>query len=194
MKLAEALEWMDEYYCRIQNCYSSSGRNNNKRKILEIIHACPEVLNYWDYNPNAFCIEDRFFKKQKNRVETTVVIINHIAIDSTTQERLPPDKPGIYFIGNTTFNPYTNAKQYWVKVGMTQTSIKQRLKKYDTHSPSIYHIDYRSCNDASEKESEYHKTLSKISIARSDRNLEWWLVDEATYLEMCKKGLGYFNF
>ena len=194
MNLVDALSEIENCYKRMKMCGSTQGRKYNANKILLIMNQCPKVLDYWYYNPEQFCIVDRFGRiKPKQSTQTKITIINHIVCDPTYRTHTAPTEEGVYFIGNTAFNPYTNEKQYWVKVGMTDSSIKKRLRNYDTHSPSTYHIDYFPCKDARVKEGEYHKLLAKVSLGLSERNTEWWLVDEVTYLKMCALGFEYFN-
>ena len=194
MNLVDALSEIENCYKIMKMCGSTQGRKYNANKILLIMNQCPKVLDYWYYNPEQFCIVDRFGRiKPKQSTQTKITIINHIVCDPTYQTRNAPTEEGVYFIGNTAFNPYTNEKQYWVKVGMTYSSIKKRLRNYDTHSPSTYHIDYFPCKEAGVKEGEYHKLLAKVSLGLSERNTEWWLVDEVTYLKMCALGFEYFN-
>ena len=194
MNLVDALSEIENCYKRMKMCGSTQGRKYNANKILLIMNQCPKVLDYWYYNPEQFCIVDRFGRiKPKQSTQTKITIINHIVCDPTYRTRTAPTEEGVYFIGNTAFNPYTNEKQYWVKVGMTYSGIKKRLRNYDTHSPSTYHIDYFPCKDAGVKEGEYHNLLAKVSLGLSERNTEWWLVDEVTYLKMCALGFEYFN-
>ncbi len=194
MELCEALDKIEECYNRMKWCGSSQGRKYNANKILFVMNDCPAVMDYWYYNSNQFCIMDRFGRiKPKQDTQTKITIINHIVYDPTYQARNAPTEEGVYFIGNTTFNPYTDEKQYWVKVGKTDTGLKKRLRCYDTHSPSIHHIDYLPCKDAGARESNYHSLLYKVSLGLSERSTEWWLVDEATYLKMCALGFEYFN-
>lgn len=102
-----------------------------------------------------------------------------------------PDKKGLYFIGNTVFNPITHEEFYWVKVGMTAQTLRKRLRQYNTSNPMMWRIDYKE--DAENSEGLYHLFLMEICIARNCCNEEWFLVDRETYLEMCEKGFRYFD-
>lgn len=197
MELKEALRKIEEYYNRMKRCDSTPGRKYNEKKICMIMELCPEVTRYWGYYPKRTYIVDRFFRKNAETPqqikESKITIINHIVCDVTYKVRHAPMEEGVYFIGTTTFNPYTNEKQFWVKVGMTNDTIKKRLRTYDTHSPAIHHIDYFPCENALRVESKYHTILEKISLGRSERSWEWWLVDETTYLKMSDMGFCYFE-
>ena len=193
MKLDEALREIDRYMMQMRGCTSTGGRKYNEKCIIEIMNNCPSTLNYWSYDPNVFAIEGRFSKTQAKRDNmVSISIVNHIVVDPTVEERNAPMEKGVYFIGNTSFNPRTEEKQYWVKVGKTDCTLKQRLRQYDTHCPSIYHIDYLPCSNPFEEESRYHRILQVISLAKSSTSSEWWLVDEATYLKMSKLGFRWF--
>lgn len=197
MELKEALREVEICYSRMKQCGTTQGRKYNEKRICSIMEICPEVKRYWYYHPKRTYIIDRFgrhtIEVPQQIKESKITIINHIVCDVTYQARRAPIEEGVYFVGTTTFNPYTNEKQYWVKVGMTSDSIKKRLRVYDTHSPAIHHIDYFPCDNALQMESNYHRTLERISLGRSERSWEWWLVDEATYLKMSNMGFSYFE-
>ena len=78
-----------------------------------------------------------------------------------------PEEPGLYFIGETHFNPYTK------------------------EDPMLWRIDYL-VNEENEEE-YYHLRLAQIAIAKCNHNEEWFLVNRETYLEMCEQGFSYFN-
>ena len=56
-----------------------------------------------------------------------------------------PHKNGLYLLGQTFFNPITDEKFYWVKVG-TATDLKRRRSDYNTHTAMIWDIDYYTDN------------------------------------------------
>ena len=141
--LGEALTLIEEYYNNLTNCMSTSGRKYNGEKILEVMHDCPEVRQYWSYKSSAYSWACRFVKYDVPLVhqQNCITIRGRVAYDSTTQERNPPSRKGLYLIGSVHANPYTNEIQYWVKVGRAD-DIANRLGQYDTYSPGIHHIDY----------------------------------------------------
>lgn len=195
MKLNEALNEIERYMTQMKFCTSSSGRRYNEKCILSIMRECPATLRYWNYDGNIYGIEERFSRvKIKNEEESTIEIINGRVSDSTITERNAPKEAGLYFIGNCAFNPHTNEKQFWVKIGKTDSTIKKRIRTYDTYCPSIYHIDYLPCNNPSEEEKIYHEILRKNSLAQSATSEEWWLVNEENYLRFCKNGFKDFVF
>lgn len=193
MELSFALERIAKLYSQLCSCSTSSGRKYNGEQIIAIIKCNPQVKAYWEYKSSAAHWEDRFIKLATPTPCTDSLFIQRrVVYDATTQMRHPPDCCGVYFIGNVSCNPHTKEIQYWVKIGKSTTSIADRLSSYDTYSPSIYHIDYKITR-ASGMESAYHDLLRLISYGRSERNREWFLVDEKTYLKMCELGFEYFN-
>ncbi len=98
---------------------------------------------------------------------------------------------GLYLIGQTTFNPITNEKRYWVKVGKT-TGAKSRINSYLTHSADVYFIDWYSLtkNKLSQNESFCQSQLGMKAISR---RTEWFRVTEKIYFEFCEKGFNSFK-
>ena len=94
---------------------------------------------------------------------------------------------GLYLLGQTTFNPHTYEKYYWIKVGMTNNP-NSRFKAYRTSSPTIYYVDW--LENAQQKEGRYHSILTKI--AKGFHRFEWYLVTEEAYLKICEKGFAHF--
>lgn len=101
-----------------------------------------------------------------------------------------PACSGLYFVGQTHFNPITKEEFYWVKIGKA-SNIANRMAGYRTSCPMLYHIDYRKGSQKAEK--VYHILLKSKSIAKCNHNKEWFMVDRETYLEMCEKGFSYFD-
>jgi len=110
------------------------------------------------------------------------------------------NKNGLYLIGNCTFNPYTNEKFYWIKIG-TSSDIKNRIKKYRTHNPGLWVIDTfefkptKYYYDTLEIEKTYHTFLSTYfegkAIAKNSR--EWYQISEKNYIEICQQGFSIFD-
>lgn len=93
---------------------------------------------------------------------------------------------GLYMLGQTTFNPITNEKRYWVKVGLTSNGLS-RLSSYLTHSADIYFIDWYPLDKEylSDNEVNCHGQLGQV--AQKNRT-EWFKVSEKFYLDICEKG------
>lgn len=97
---------------------------------------------------------------------------------------------GLYLLGQTAFNPHTNQKYYWIKVGTTN-SAKSRFSHYRTNTPTMYFIDWISHKEKIHQEEWYHHVLSTICLKQ--HRFEWFQVTEKVYLEICKKGFAHFN-
>ena len=100
-----------------------------------------------------------------------------------------PKEKGLYFIGEVHYDPITEDKFYWVKIGKA-TDLNNRMKNYNTHNPMLYRFGF---SDEYDKEEDYHIKLMEKAIAKCNHNDEWFLVDRNTYLEMSEKGFNYFN-
>ena len=96
---------------------------------------------------------------------------------------------GLYFMGATYFNPITMRPIYAVKVGLSYTDIGRRIQSYGTYNPFIYHerthvLPFRVCREASER--KCRSFLNSVSIQQMDKETEWYIVDEKTYLYLCE--------
>ena len=119
-------------------------------------------------------------------------------IDKAEEQGLFSDKfnqnyercAGLYMLGQTTFNPITNEKRYWIKVGLT-TNPHQRIRSYLTHSADVYFIDWFSTKNYEQHEASCHNQLSKISLFS---RTEWFKVSEKIYFELCEKGFNHDMF
>jgi hypothetical protein len=195
----EALQEIETLMARMNRCVSTPGKANNGYKILEVMERCPAVKNYWNYIPSEQMWINRFVRNhsyKSGKKNINIYIKNGIMHDSSYIERSTPFVSGLYFIGNTTFDPFTDDKQYWVKIGQSiaKNGIHGRMRQYDSHSPATWFIDALPLNDSiADTEIEYHKKLAEVAIARSERSTEWFLVSRAVYLEMCEKGFAFFD-
>ena len=106
-------------------------------------------------------------------------------------KEVPYNSKGLYLIGTTTFNPYTEEKFYWIKIGSTSSTFNKRLKQYSTHNPAYYKIDFLV--DAEYQESIYHLYLAKIAIEKTHKGDEWFRVSKEDYLNISKLGFKFFN-
>lgn len=98
---------------------------------------------------------------------------------------------GLYLIGQTTFNPITDEKRYWVKVGKT-TAAKSRINQYLTHAADIYFIDWH-CQTKKWLNDNENFCHSQLGLKAIDRRTEWFRVTEKTYFEICEKGFKFFQ-
>ena len=173
---------------------TSIERKNVYTCMVILYNASNEVKRHWEYHPSKAMYKDRFAIRKQPLADK---LINkpkekHDFDDGINYDA--PDYCGLYFIGETHFNPITNEKFYWVKIGKA-SNIRERLRKYNTHCPMLYRIDFKKCsnNDVSQLEKGYQAAIKSVALASNNHNKEWFLVDEKTYLTMCDKGFAYFN-
>lgn len=153
-------------------------RMKNFAFLVELYYNSEEIQAAYNYYPEAKKYPTRFIKVGCD----TECFDDGIDYDA-------PDEPGLYFIGETHFNPKTDEKYYWVKVGKAR-SLKNRMKQYNTCNPMLWRIGFSKEYD---KEEHYHQLLANVAIAKCNHNEEWFLVNRETYLEMCEKGFSYFS-
>jgi hypothetical protein len=187
MTVIEAYYEIEKYNDRIHHCYSSTGRANNGKKIYAIMDECPEVLNYW--LPTGHSWWEKAFICVRTLEENIECNKRIDSFDDGIDYTVPNDS-GLYFIGETHFNPITREEFYWVKIGKSN-NLAKRMKQYNTCCPMLWRIDFAVGEE--EFEEYYHNWLYTKAIATCNHNEEWFLVDRETYLEMCEKGFAYFN-
>ena len=123
-----------------------------------------------------------------------------------------PHSGGLYLVGNTVFNPISGEQFFMVKIGMS-TNIYNRMKDYSTNNPMMFHIGYKLINcdniDLSNYprykrtivigkyiksiEEQYHKAMEAHKFCHFEYAQEWFIVDKATYMEICEKKFDFFN-
>lgn len=164
-------------------------------KICEYLESCPNANRYYQLVPNAHFYVDRV--KQIKKYDISILEKNatgYTILENTTLDDgidyFAPDDSGLYFIGETHFNPITDQKYYCVKIGRA-SNIANRMKQYNTHNPMLWRIDYAI--DEENFEAYYQSMLTHVALARCSHNAEWFFVDKVTYLEMCAKGFHYFD-
>jgi len=104
-------------------------------------------------------------------------------------------KGGLYLVGSCNFNPLTDEKYYWIKVGIAKT-FKRRMASYRTHNPMLWKNSYFFCEDETQRgylESQCHEILKMKAIGSLSEASEWYEVDKDTYLDICNKGFIYFK-
>ena len=108
-----------------QQCCDYSQPQIARMKIFkfleEMYYALDSIMAAYDFHPEAKKYPDRFTKVGA-KAKTFEDGINY---------EVPAEK-GLYFIGETHFNPITDEKYYWVKVGKA-SNLKNRMKSYNTH-------------------------------------------------------------
>ena len=194
--MRELLLRVEQLYHSLLNCSSTSGKSSNGWAIIHLMREHPEIEKYWAYNEHKHRWNDRFTQIRvyipidDYIVEGGYTIVNGRIVDPITDLKKAPSYKGLYLIGQTTFNPYTDDKQYWVKVGYS-SDIYQRFRSgYTTTSPCTALLDTTRNTD----EYHCHKMLRQVAIGQCQQNDEWFLVDRETYLIICDKKFKYFGF
>lgn len=101
-----------------------------------------------------------------------------------------PNGGGLYFVGETHFDPITLQTYYCLKIGKA-SNLKKRMATYNTCNPMLYRIDY--LKNAENLEMLFQGLLKEHALGRCSHNREWFFVDRTTYLDMCAKGFSYFD-
>lgn len=99
-----------------------------------------------------------------------------------------PHDSGLYMIGQTFFNPNTDEKYYWIKVGEA-SDLKRRRREYNTTTAMIWDINYYVNNDLTEF--GCHKKLKEICLYRHAD--EWFSISREDYLKICEIGFDWFK-
>jgi hypothetical protein len=187
--MQDLLKQIEHHYQQLCSATSTFGRVYNGKAILSIMETYPELTQYWMYLPHEFLWQDRFVRVGDYQPTPEVPVF----YDDRTNLKLAPKLQGLYFYGNTAFNPETNEVQFWVKIGVS-TNLYNRAKAYCTCNPSTYVIGYKTIADTScyRQEHEYHQLLSRIALFQNQNSEEWWMVDRETYLAMCEKSFDFF--
>lgn len=179
---------MDAFLANIEIVKDKETNYIDRKKSFDsavFLFACfEEIQSEFEYCPKEIALADRFIKRNRKRLNTFDDSINYNA----------PEYCGLYFISETHFNPVTNEKFYWIKIGKA-SNIRERLRNYNTDCPMLYRIDFKKCSNKNvyQLEKEYQMAIKSIALASNNHNKEWFLVDEETYLTMCKKGFAYFD-
>lgn len=181
--LEYALSEMDRYYEQMQGCTSTAGRKYNAQHMLDIMEEVTEVRTYWEYNEAATRWEKRFTK------------VSHKIEISSKPEAKPDESAGLYLVGNTYFDPFTDDKYFWIKTGQA-SDFEKRMKQYATHNPMLWKADFITIADKYERdfaEAKCHAALKAISIGVADNTKEWFRVSREDYLKICSEGFKWFG-
>ena len=168
--------------------------HKNVNEISEITgYAVSTVKNYVRKYQELEKFYDDYFNfdapKKTKRVRTPLAIF-----DDGYETPEISDCSGLYLVGSTYVDPHTKKFYYWIKVGMSATSLAKRLRSYHSENPMVWIADvmYVDTDNVYEMEHECHIALSEIAHNIARNTEEWFLVDEETYFEICNKGFHYF--
>ena len=105
-----------------------------------------------------------------------------------------PEKPGLYMIGEITYNPDLNKLLYGIKVGKGK-NLKNRIASYKTCGSTPFVCDYLlvPMEKLDYVEKICHFALNGLCLGLNAHNTEWFYMDEKTYFEMTSKGFSFFN-
>ena len=123
-----------------------------------------------------------------------------------------PKQGGLYLVGNSIFNPFTQEQFFMVKVGMS-TNLYDRMKGYSTSNPMMFHIGYKviDCENLDFNgcprykrtnvkgrhikayEEKYHAFMDAKNFVHFEYAKEWFIVDKETYLKICEKKFDFFD-
>lgn len=116
-----------------------------------------------------------------------------------SKEAIAEDKEGIYLVGCTTFDPFTNEQFYFLKIGYSK-NVKKRLKTgYGTHCPNIFNIANlykkpKGVESIKDAEAICHSFLNDWIGKRFKRNcVEWYQVPKSTYIAISSMKESFFN-
>lgn len=173
----QALDCFEEHLLRMHNCTSTAGKKNNGEVCLQLLLTFYNLP--WRYDDNRRSWDDRFIKTVK---------VNPQKMDEV------PNTSGVYLVGSTYFNPITDEKFYWIKVGKS-TQLNNRMKQYATHNPMLWKNSFwaLSKDKISRAESVCHEVLKSISVEIANNTDEWFRVSREDYLIICEKGFDYFE-
>lgn len=156
---------------------------------VELFNTYSFLHNEWEHFPEKHFIKDRFVKK--------TISVELGKGDFPIPPATTPTKKtcGLYLIGTTTFNPYTNKPFFWIKIGKSE-DLEKRMKSYCTHSPSIWRIDFQEVpkSKVDKIEKLYHALLSNIGINSAEHSKEWYEVSKEDYLTICNEKFDFFKF
>lgn len=172
-------------------------------KMVILYNHNENVREAWDFDGSCAYRRNRFTRRaEEQTLRTLTQALNdkyHLNRAEYVQCANTPieNTSGLYFIGQTAFNPYTNEKLFWVKVGLA-SNLNDRMNGYSTHAPMLWKIDFKymptkSKNEIAIEEDWYHTILENISYGRAYDSHEWFRVLEEMYLDMCEQGFAFFE-
>ena len=188
MTLEEKMWAMKTLYKRMKGCSSTAGRKYNYTKMVDIFNSEEKIQHMWIHDPSIETICDRFEMRFNCEVDKkTKKAIEHIIKTHMTYG-------GVYLMVQTEFDPITEEKKYYTKVGQS-TDIEQRIKSYITHNPCYKLIDTweleNSVLDCAEK--HCHEILAANCVKHIEHS-EWYEINRETFFEIVSNKFGYFGF
>lgn len=173
----DIIKLANHYY----NLLQTSGSRYSFENLYNLYACNPCVTEFYEYHAHAWIRKDRFSRKITNESLKTF------------ENPVPPNKSGLYLTGSTFFNPITDEKFYWIKVGKS-TCLSKRIKAYSTYNPMLWKNSFIEVDNKKLDCAEFHchSILNNIKIRIAENSTEWFEVSREDYLEICKKGFSYF--
>ena len=115
-------------------------------------------------------------------------------LDTGIDYSILPAASGIYLLGDTRFNPNTDAKFCSVKGGLA-SNLRSRIKEqYLTHNPMPYLIGYLEvpADYMKKVESQIHYALRRVATHRYGTNKEWYELPSDIYMDICAEQFDWF--
>lgn len=179
----------DELYNQLHKATTTDKRYYYLNSIIALMEKLPALQDYFILR-EAHRIVNRIYRAENFPSFSLEEVPRFNDVIDRESEKALRKIPGLYFIGEITYNPELKMPLYWVKIGTSTVNLCQRVHGYDTHCPTTWRIDFR---DNPRLEGYYHKLLGACCIDRATGCEEWFRVDEETYFEMCAKGFSYFD-
>ena len=181
---------IEKHYNNLKKSNNTLDREKCGRQIIKILKAYPQVTIYWEYRPTKHFWVDRFCQVRVYEEEESFA--PPIFYNIETNLRNAPSYSGLYFIGETHFNPFTEEKYYCIKIGLAK-DIADRFKSYRTHTSMVYPMGFLESTEYKQLEKYYHNKLNQIALYRNQNNSEGWFVDKDTFIKMYEQGFSYFD-
>lgn len=121
----DALEMMDMYYDRMRACSSTSGRNNNFKKMLALWKENETVRAVWTFVEDAYLIVNRFVKNVVNKVKAIFKPTSNVIYSCEKVE----GNSLVYLLRLLD----EEGNLVWSKVGTTTRTVEERMKEHLTY-------------------------------------------------------------
>lgn len=166
---------IDFWWAKV-SAFGMSGNGNNLS-----VNAAVAIKKYYEWDDLKGYVRVRKAKgtfgvdrSDRDKFERNNIIYPHIS--------------GLYMICQTFFNPITDEKFYWVKVGEA-ADLNRRRKDYNTTTAMIWDVGYYTNNDLTEL--GCHEKLKEICLHRHAD--EWFSVPYEDYMKICEMGFDWFK-
>lgn len=192
-----ALELAREYgnnWTWVQCAQQANCSSSTARKYYDSYFRVPE---WYSQEQLAAAAQNERILKEKQQIEktgATVQLVNAIHINPTD---LPiycknsltfhtvnniSDKPGIYLLGQTSYNPDKNEIWYFLKVGKA-VNLQRRLKDYNTHNPTyfIFATQHGTSATIDQLEIQWQNQIENRGGWHMGDNAEWFIVSPALF-------------